>query len=202
LAWSCRTAIAAVRVAISVEIRRVSEQIGSEAKRKTRRAGRWLVELAVVAIAFVAVHAFVTRGIVRGPLPPLHGVLADGTATSVTQWQQASGGDAFLLYVWATWCPICKTVEGSIDAVARDAPVLTVAMQSGSGAEVGRFLAARGYRWPTLVDGDARLSRQLGVDAVPTLIFVDRTGRVRAVTQGYTSEIGIRLRLWWAGRGG
>jgi thiol-disulfide isomerase/thioredoxin len=180
----------------------VSEQIGSEAKRTTRRAGRWLVELAVVAIAFVAVHAFVTRGIVRGPLPPLHGVLADGTATSVTQWQQASGGDAFLLYVWATWCPICKTVEGSIDAVARDAPVLTVAMQSGSGAEVGRFLAARGYRWPTLVDGDARLSRQLGVDAVPTLIFVDRTGRVCAVTQGYTSEIGIRLRLWWAGRGG
>jgi len=37
---------------------------------------------------------------------------------------------------------------------------------------------------------------------VPTLIFVDRAGRVRAVTQGYTSESGIRLRLWWAGRGG
>ena len=75
-------------------------------------------------------------------------------------------------------------------------------MQSGSGAEVGRFLEARGLRWTTLVDHDARLSRQLGVDAVPTLIFVDRDGRVRAVTQGYTSETGIRLRLWWARRHG
>ena len=75
-------------------------------------------------------------------------------------------------------------------------------MQSGSGAEVGRFLEARGLRWPTLVDHDSRLSRQLGVDAVPTLIFVDRDGRVRAVTQGYTSETGIRLRLWWARRHG
>ena len=173
---------------------------GEQAARRHPR--RWLVELAVVALAFFAVHAFVTRDVVRGPLPPLQGVLADGTAVSVGDWQQARGGDAFLLYVWASWCPICKTVDGSIDAVAREAPVLTVAMQSGGGAEVGRFLAARGYRWPTLVDDDARLSRQLGVDAVPTLIFVDRAGRVRAVTQGYTSEIGIRLRLWWAGRGG
>jgi len=165
-----------------------------------KRRRRWWIDVAIVAVAFLAVHAFVTRGIVRGPLPPLQGVLADGAATTVVQWQQAQGGEAFLLYVWASWCPICKTVEGSIDAVARDAAVLTVAMQSGDAAQVGRFLAARGYRWPTLIDDDARLSRLLGVDAVPTLIFVDRSGHVRAVTQGYTSEIGIRLRLWWAGR--
>ncbi len=126
----------------------------------------------------------------------------DGTATTVAQWQQARGGDAYLLYVWASWCAICKTVEGSIDAVAGEAPVLTVAMQSGDGAQVGRFLSARGLRWAALVDRDGHLSRQLGVGAVPTLIFVDRAGEVRAVTQGYTSEIGIRLRLWWAGRGG
>jgi len=166
------------------------------------RRRRWWLDVAIVIVAFIAFHMFVTRDVVRGPLPPLEGTLADGSATTVEQWQRAHGGDAFLLYVWATWCPICKTVDGSIESVAREAPVLTVAMQSGGGAEVGRFLDARGYRWPTLVDDDARLSRQLGVDAVPTLIFVDRAGEVRAVTQGYTSEIGIRLRLWWAGRFG
>lgn len=172
-------------------------------KQTTARHGRrWWIDIAIVAVAFFAVHAFVTRDVVRGPLPPLQGVLTDGSAVDVAQWQAAQGNDAFLLYVWASWCPICKTVEGSIDAVARDAPVLTVAMQSGDGAQVGRFLAGRGFRWPTLVDDDARLSRDLGVGAVPTLIFVDRSGEVRAVTQGYTSEIGMRLRLWWARRGG
>jgi thiol-disulfide isomerase/thioredoxin len=174
--------------------------IGTITLQPTRRPRRWWRDVAIVVVAFFAVHAFVTRDVVRGPLPPLQGALLDGTAISIAEWQRAQGGAAFLLYVWAVWCPICKTVEGSIDAVARDAPVLTVAMQSGDGAQVGRFLAARGLRWPTLVDDDAALSRQLGVGAVPTLIFVDRAGEVRAVTQGYTSEIGIRLRLWWAGR--
>lgn len=180
----------------------MSGQTPEKPQPRPRRARRWWVDAAIVAVAFVGVHLFVTRDVVRGPLPPLQGVLADGGATSVEAWHRGQGSEAFVLYVWATWCPICKTVEGSIDAVARDASVLTVAMRSGDGAQVGRFLAARGYRWTTLVDDDARLSRQLGVDAVPTLIFVDRAGRVRAVTQGYTSEIGIRLRLWWAGRSG
>lgn len=181
------------------------EQVNGQTQRRQpspRRGRRWLVEVAIVAIAFFAVQAFVTREVVSGALPPLEGVLVDGRPIGIAQWQTASGGRAFLLYVWATWCPVCKTVEGNVEAVARDATVLTVAMRSGDGAEIGRFLAARGYAWPTLVDADGRLSRQLGVDAVPTLIFVDRTGHVRAATQGYTSEIGIRLRLWWAGRRG
>lgn len=180
----------------------MDSQRPEERKPVPRSWRRGWIDLAIVAVAFVAVHAFLTRDVVRGALPPLQGALADGTAITVDQWRQRQGGNAFLVYVWATWCPICKTVEGSIDAVARDAPVLTVAMQSGDGVQVGRFLAERGYRWPTLVDHDGRLSRQLGVDAVPTLIFVDRAGEVRAVTRGYTSEVGIRLRLWWTGRGG
>lgn len=142
------------------------------------------------------------RGVVRGALPPLSGALVDGTPLTVEQWQREQGGGPFLLYVWASWCPICKAVEPNVDAVAADWPVLSVAMQSGGGAEVGRFLAQRGYRWPTLVDPDARLSRELGVDAVPTLIVVDGGGEVSAVTRGYTSEAGIRLRLWWAQRFG
>lgn len=180
---------------------KLSEPIPPSPPPAGRRKRRWWIEVAVVAVAFVAVSAFVTRGVVRGPLPPLEGALVDGSATTVEQWRQARGNDAFVLYVWATWCAICKTVEGNIEAVARDAPVLTVALQSGDGGQVGPFLSGRGYRWPTLIDSDGRLSSRLGVGAVPTLIFVDRAGEVSAVTQGYTSEIGIRLRLWWAGRG-
>jgi hypothetical protein len=66
-----------------------------------RRWKRWLVEVAVVAAAFFAVHAFVTRDVVRGPLPALAGVMADGTPMRVAGWQATLGGEAFLLYVWA-----------------------------------------------------------------------------------------------------
>ncbi len=166
--------------------------------RPPRRRRRWLLDVALVVLAFAAVQAFLTRDVVRGALPRLEGKTADGMTLSSEQWRRTHAGDAALLYVWATWCSICKTVEANVDAVADDTPVLTLAMQSGGVVEVDRFLAARGYRWTTLVDSEARLSAQLGVDAVPTLIFIDRAGTIRAVTQGYTSEIGIRLRLWWA----
>ncbi len=172
--------------------------MAEETTNKPRRWRRWLLDIALVLMVFAAVQFFVTRDVVRGPLPLLQGEILDGTSLTSAQWRLDHADEAFLLYVWATWCPICKTVEGNVDAVAATAPVLTVAMQSGRSADISRFLAARGYRWTTLVDDDASLSRRLGVDAVPTLIFVDRAGQVRSVTQGYTSEIGIRLRLWWA----
>lgn len=168
------------------------------AERPRRRWLRWLLEAAVFVVAFAGLQVWLTRDVASGPLPLLEGTLVDGTRTNSEQWRAALGDRAFVVYVWATWCPICKTVEGNVDAVARAAPVLTIAMQSGSANEVGRFLTQRGYRWTTLLDPDAQLSRALGVGAVPTLLFVDRHGEIRAVTQGYTSEPGIRLRLWWA----
>jgi hypothetical protein len=34
---------------------------------------------------------------------------------------------------------------------------------------------------------------------VPAFVVVDAEGRLRMPTVGYTSELGLRLRLWWAG---
>lgn len=148
---------------------------------------------------FVGLQAWLTRDVVRGELPPLDASLLNDPAT-VQQWREQPGRNGFVLYVWATWCGVCKTIQGNVDAVANNGTVLTVAMQSGDDATVTQFLAARGLRWPTVNDESAALSRSLGVDAVPMLIFVDRAGRVRSVTRGYTTEAGIRARLWWARR--
>lgn len=146
---------------------------------------------------FVALQWWFTRDVVRGELPALDAPLIDAVHRDAAQWRGSEGADGFVLYVWATWCPVCKTIEGNVEAVAQDSPVLTVAMQSGAAAEVARHLGARNHRWATINDPDATLSRRLGVDAVPTLIFVDRHGRVRSVTQGYTTTLGIRARLAW-----
>lgn len=170
----------------------------SPAQGRTTRRRSWWIDIAFVLAVFFGLQFFLTRDVVRGPLPTFEGVLADGAPMSSEQWRSRHAGKPFLIYVWATWCPICKTVEGSVDALARDVPLLTLAMQSGQAVEVQRFLAARDRTWTTLVDQDARLARGLGVDAVPTLIFVGPSGSVRAVTQGYTSEIGMRLRMWFA----
>ena len=87
---------------------------------------RWLVDAAIVVAAFFAIQWWLTRDVVRGALPALDAPMVNGSAFE--QWRAAHGGDGFVLYVWATWCPICKTIEGSVDAVAQDAPLVTVAI--------------------------------------------------------------------------
>ncbi|HBY61478.1 MAG TPA: protein disulfide oxidoreductase [Solibacterales bacterium] len=167
---------------------------------RARRIRRWALEIALVIVAFFAIQWWLTRDVLRGPLPPLDAPMVN--AVSFDKWRAEHGRDGFVLYVWATWCPVCKTIEGSVESVAQDTPVVTVAMNSGDAAAVQAFLQQRNHRWPTLIDADGRLSLALGVDAVPTLIFVDRHGRVRGVTQGYTTMLGMRARLWWASPGG
>ncbi len=172
------------------------------AETSSRRWLRWIAEGAVVLMVLFGLQAWMTRDVVRGRLPALVGELVWSGQTapeqSVEQWRARNGGDAFVLYVWASWCAICKSIEANVDAVAQGNQLLTIAMQSGDATAVARFLSNRNAQWPTLIDSDARLSGQLGVRAVPTLLFVDRKGRVRSVTTGYTSTAGIRLRLWWA----
>jgi thiol-disulfide isomerase/thioredoxin len=169
---------------------------------RRRRYGRWALELTLVVAVFVGLQAWLTRDVVRGALPAFDAPLIDGTAGAATvqQWRDAHARDGYVLYVWATWCAVCKTIQGNVAAVATDDAVLTVAMQSGAPTAVAQYLAARDLRWPTVNDEGAALSRSLGVDAVPMLLFVDRAGEVRSVTRGYTTEAGIRARLWWARR--
>ncbi len=169
---------------------------------RRRRRWHWSLDVALAVLVFLGLQTWFTRDVVRGALPALDGPLVASASHDAQAWRADAGRDGFVLYVWATWCAVCKTIEGNVDRVARGAPVLTLAMQSGTAPDVAAELAKRGLRWPTLVDASGALSKSLGVDAVPTLIFVDRHGTVRSVTQGYTTELGIRARLWWAQRAG
>ena len=76
----------------------------------------------------------------------------------------------------------------------------SVAIQSGTAEQVARVMAEKGYRWPTLPDPAGEVLRQYGLAGPPAFIVINPAGDVRFVSLGYTSELGLRLRLWWAGR--
>lgn len=159
---------------------------------------RLLRDLAIFAVIVVAIQMWQKREVVRGPALALAGPLAGGGSGSLEAARRAAPGRPLLLYFWAEWCPICKAVESSVTAVGHDVPLLTVAMQSGDAAAVAALLAARGLRWPALADADGRMAASYGLHGVPAFVIIDATGQVRFVELGYTSQAGIRLRLWWA----
>lgn len=159
--------------------------------------------LAVVLAVFLGVQAWQTRGVPAGEAPELAFTLLqpDGSRTSTTlsAWRAQHPGEPVALHVWADWCPICRTEEHSITRLVPHGRVLTVAMQSGQADAVARVLAQRQLPWPTAVDPRGEMARALGFQSVPAFVVVDGQGQLRGATVGYTTELGMRLRLWWAG---
>jgi hypothetical protein len=48
------------------------------------------------------------------------------------------------------------------------------------------------------LDPDGSIAQRFGVRAFPTTFYVGRDGAIRTAEVGYTSELGMRLRAWWA----
>lgn len=158
--------------------------------------------LLMVLVVFAGAQAWMTRHVPTGPAPDLGLTLIqpDGSRTDTTlaAWRAAHPGQPVALHVWADWCPICRTEEHSVTRLARDHPVLTVVMQSGPADKVQKVLAQRELPWATAVDPRSDIARALGVTSVPAFMVVDAQGRLRTPTAGYTSEVGMRVRLLWA----
>ncbi len=159
----------------------------------------WLrrgLEVLLFIILIMGVRAWQQRDIVQGLAPPLNGVLLDGQPFVLPD----KPAQPVLVHFWATWCPICRAEEGSIESLAQsNLNVITVAMQSGNSGAVQQYMKEQGVSFPVINDTEGQISAAWGVQAVPASFIVDRDGKIRYVEIGYTTEIGLRIRLWLAG---
>lgn len=164
----------------------------------TSHGGTLVLMLAV----FFGVQAWQTRGVAQGPLPDLTFILIerDGSqqTSTLAAWRERHAGQTVALYLWAEWCPVCKLQQPNVTALTANVPLLSIAMQSGPTQAVARLLAQRQLPWATAVDPRGELSQALGFASVPAFVVIDAQGRLRTPTVGYTSELGMRWRLWWA----
>lgn len=143
---------------------------------------------------------FIDGARVDGTLP--NDALANTGTITLAEFRARHAGKPVALHFWAEWCPVCRTEEHSISRLARDAdtPVLTIAMQSGDIAAVQRVLVERELAWPTVVDEHGDIARAYRLPGVPSFVVLDAQGRVYSADMGYTTETGMRARLWLAGR--
>lgn len=165
---------------------------------KSAKIRLWLrrfLEVLLFIVIIFGVRAWQQRDIVQGAAPALSGVLLDGKPFVLA----AAPAQPVLVHFWATWCPICRAEEGSIESLARDNPnVITIAMQSGSSSAVQQYMREQALSFPVLNDADGKISASWGVQAVPASFIVDTDGKIRFIEIGYTTGIGLRLRLWLA----
>jgi peroxiredoxin len=162
-----------------------------------RRLARLAGELLLAGLALLALEWLLTRDAVRGPAPAIAATLSNGTPFSLAALQGRPG----LVYFWAEWCPVCAASQGAVSAVLADHPGVTVALRSGPPAEVQAYLDRHRLPWPTVADEAGAVAGLYGVRGVPAAFVLDPRGNIRFVTRGYTTGLGLRARLWLAGRG-
>jgi peroxiredoxin len=154
------------------------------------------INLLVFVVVMAGIRFWQQRDIVSGPAPALQGITLAGQPYKLP----AHPARPVLVHFWATWCPICRTEQGSIAAMAHDDPtVITIAMQSGKPEEVTRYMREQEIAFPVLNDADGSIAASWGVHAVPASFIISPDGQIKFVEVGYTTGIGLRLRLWLAG---
>ena len=111
----------------------------------------------------------------------------DGAPLRISQLR----GQAVLLDFWATWCGYCRAQAPIVDGLAqhwRDKGVVVVGVSTDRADEgdPGRFARAHGMTFPIVSDPSGAASRAYGVESLPTLVILSKTGKVVAVRAGVT----------------
>ena len=157
---------------------------------------RWLaiiLQLSIIIIIITGVRAWQLRDAMTGKAPDIQAVLLDGQAIKLADYS----GQPVLLYFWASWCPVCKITSNSVNSIAQDYKVITLASWSGKAEEVQQYMDEAGLTMPVIVDNQGEWAERYGIKGVPASFIIDAAGDIQFIESGYTTEYGLRLRLWW-----
>jgi cytochrome c biogenesis protein CcmG/thiol:disulfide interchange protein DsbE len=124
--------------------------------------------------------------VVGNPAPDITLETRDGVKTRLADLR----GQAVVINFWASWCVPCRTEMPHLVAVyqehaARGLAVLAVNLTDQERSEdIGRFVESTAMPFPALLDARGRVRERYRLVAVPTTVFVDRSGVVQRIHPG------------------
>ncbi|BBL74790.1 protein disulfide oxidoreductase [Methylomagnum ishizawai] len=160
-----------------------------------KKFGKNLLAWLALVPLFFGMQLFANRDLASGPPPAIQGPTLDGQAFPGL----ASLPKPAVLYFWASWCPVCRGMQGGIQELAQDMPLLGIAMQSGDAAEVAQYMKQMGFDIPVVIDASGDIGKAFGLRGVPAVFVLGADGNIRYASAGYTTALGVRLRYWLAG---
>jgi thiol-disulfide isomerase/thioredoxin len=110
-----------------------------------------------------------------------------------------SKNEVLILHFWATWCPICKIEAPNIQDISKTNNVLTIATNSGDDTNVKNYMKENNITFNVLNDKYSTLAKKFNIEVYPTTLIYDKNGNLAFSEVGYTSTLGLKLRIWWAG---
>lgn len=164
-------------------------------QKKKKGAIAWLKELSVMLLLAVVVSITIdmyrSQSMISGTAPSLVSQSIQGELIDIAKMSE---NGPVLVYFWGTWCPICSSVSPSVDFMAGHYSVVSVALTSGEPKRVQQYLKSKDYGFATINDPKGLISKEWSVSVTPTIFIVNK-GEVTSVTTGFTSPIGMWIRL-------
>ena len=101
-----------------------------------------------------------------------------------------------LIHFWATWCPTCSLESANIQRISEDYEVITIAVKSDS-KEIKKYIKDNNLNFKVVNDVDGTIARKFNISAYPTTFIYDKNKNLAFSEVGYTSTIGLWLRMFW-----
>ncbi|SFV76052.1 Membrane protein, suppressor for copper-sensitivity ScsD [hydrothermal vent metagenome] len=161
-----------------------------------RPSRKTIMQFMMVILAIFVIRAWQQQDLTQGMSPSF----SSKTLTGEIMNSNPLPDQAILIHFWATWCPVCHIENDNIQAVAEDYKTLNIAIQSEDDVDIIKYAKENNLKLDNIInDRSGSLSRLFGVKGTPTSFIVNPKGRIQFVEVGYVTELGLRLRLWWAG---
>ena len=112
-------------------------------------------------------------------------------------------GQVVVVDFWATWCLPCRLQAEILEPVYRDLKgrgVQFLAANVGETPdEVKKFLKEKPFPYPVLLDPDQVVATKMGVFGLPTLMVVDKKGKISYLQTGIADGDTLRALIKKAG---
>jgi cytochrome c biogenesis protein CcmG/thiol:disulfide interchange protein DsbE len=137
-----------------------------------------LLTATLLSLLFFTINANAEETTVAPQAPDWQLKTQSGDTISSTQFD----GHATILHFWATWCPYCKVLQPKLAELEKKyqqqgVKVVAISFNEDEDALPQDELAARGYSFPTAVNGD-EVASLYGVRGTPTTFFINKHKQV------------------------
>ncbi|MFH1466607.1 MAG: TlpA disulfide reductase family protein [Pseudomonadota bacterium] len=152
-----------------------------------------ILALAVIAGWYAIATFFPDAPDLEGQAPALSLPDPEGQLHALTDLK----GEPVIVNFWATWCPPCVQEIPEFSAFSKDhpeIPVLGVAVDSGSPAEIRAAARRLGISYPVLIADQATYDRW-DVSTLPTTVFIAPDGTVAGSHVGGMSREALEKAL-------
>ena len=161
----------------------------------TQTKNRWLSWLVYIVLFLVVVQGanwWKSRDAQSGNLSEFSGELMNGAEFTIAEFS----GKPVLFHFWAIWCPVCDLEKDSIESISHDYPVITIASWSEGDTEVKAYMLENQLTFPVMLDNSGELAHSFGLKGIPASFILSPNGEIKYVESGYSTELGLRFRLW------